>query len=185
MANGVLGKVEKLAAKAIHGLEKEREVLQTLDEEVEAAMDRLDRDDPGLKSFLHHAHGYAVFPSVGQAAAVIGGVFGKGEVFERGKLAGYAGLIEVTLGLQLGGQTFTQFIAFEDKPAFERFKQRKFAITAQAAAALVGAGAAATTRYDKGVAVFMRSEGGLLGELSLAAQKFVFAPAVMGRGIRH
>ncbi len=178
----ILEKAASFASEAIEGLEKEHDLLQTLHHEVEAALARCRRDDPGLKSFLSHAHGYAVFPSVGQAAAVIGGAFGKGEVFEQGKLLGYAGLIQITLGLQLGGQTFTQIVVFENKPALDRFRQGKFSITASASAALVKGGAAASTGFDHGVAVLLHSDGGLMLELALTAQKFVYADAFMGRG---
>ena len=34
------------------------------------------------------AYGYAIFPSVGKGAAGVGGAYGKGEVFERGKPKG-------------------------------------------------------------------------------------------------
>jgi len=178
----ILEKVESFASKAVHGLEKEHDLLQTLHQEVEAALVRCKRDDPGLESLLSHAHGYAVFPSVGQAAVVIGGAFGKGEVFEQGKLIGYSGVIQLTLGLQLGGQTFTQIVVFENKPALNRFKEGHFSFAASASAALVKAGAATSTRFDRGVAVLLHSDGGLMLELALGAQKFVYVNAFMGRG---
>jgi len=180
--SNILKKVESFASKAVHGLKKEHDLLQTLHHDVEAALARCGREDPGLKTFLKHAHGYAIFPSLGQAAAVIGGAFGKGEVFERGKLIGYAGLVQVSLGVQIGGQTLTEIIAFQNRAALSRFKEGKFSFTATAAAALVKAGAAATSRYDNGVAVLLHSDGGMMLELALAAQKFIYADAFMGRG---
>ena len=61
---------------------------------------------------LKKAYGYAVFPSVGKAALVIGGAHGKGAVFERGKMIGYATMSQTTLGVQLGGSTFAEVLIF-------------------------------------------------------------------------
>src|SRR4051794_31835442 len=62
----------------------------TLRKDVQATLKRLEKKDPGLRQFLDDAYGYAVFPSVGKAALVIGGAYGKGAVFEDGEMVGYA-----------------------------------------------------------------------------------------------
>src|SRR4051812_33268713 len=115
-------KLVQLASKAVSGLKQESGVLETLHEEVQAALQRLQEQDPGLKQALDDAYAYVVFPSIGKASAVIGGAFGKGEVFQKGQLIGYAGMAQFTLGVQVGGDTFDQIIAFENKQALDRFK---------------------------------------------------------------
>ena len=90
------------------------------------------------------SQGYAVSPSVGKAAAVAGAAFGKGEVFEKGKLVSYAAIAQATIGVQLGGGMFTEIIAFENKPTFERFRRGRFALAASASAVMIKAGAAAS-----------------------------------------
>jgi len=177
MASKLIG----LASKIISGLEKETSILQTLDGEVRATINRLDAESPGLKAFLNSAHAYVVFPSVGKAAIVIGGAFGKGEVFQGGKLIGYAAVAQLTLGVQLGGDTFSEIIAFENKQALERFKQGKTAFAANASAVLIKAGASSTSRYEKGVAVLVHSEGGLMLEAAIGGQRFFFRAAFLGR----
>ena len=159
---------------------QENNVLQTLDAEVRAAVERMQREDPGLKQLLQNAHAYAVFPSIGKATAVIGGAFGKGEVFEKGHLIGYAALAQLTIGAQVGGQTFSQIIVFENAPALERFKEGGTHFAAYASAVLVKAGAAAAARYEAGVAVFTHAEGGMMVEAAIGAQKFFFRPAAIG-----
>ena len=72
-------------------------------------------EDPSLQVFLDKAYGYALFPSVGKGAVGVGGAYGKGEVFDRGTKVGYCDLSQATIGIQLGGQTFTEIIAFEEK----------------------------------------------------------------------
>src|SRR4051812_15950120 len=108
-------KIGNLLEKAAAGLKKEMEILHTVHPQVQAALRRLEDKHPGLRGFLGGARGYVVFPSIGKAAAVLGVAFGKGEVFEKRKLIGYAGIVQLTLGIQLGGETFTQIIAFESK----------------------------------------------------------------------
>jgi lipid-binding SYLF domain-containing protein len=177
----MLEALRRIASKFFSGVQKETDVLQTLDNEVRAALARLDERDPGLRKFLDGAYAYAIFPSVGKASAVIGGAFGKGEVFQGGRLVGYAAVAQLTVGVQVGGDTFAQVIAFESKPALDRFKQGKFAFAANASAVLVKAGAAATADYESGVAVFAYAEGGMLLEAAVGGQKFFFRHAVLGR----
>jgi lipid-binding SYLF domain-containing protein len=179
---GLLPTLRRAASKAVAGVKKELSVLDTVHPEVQAALQRAEKRDPGLKGFLKKARGYAVFPSVGKAAAVAGAAFGKGEVFEQGKLVSYAGIVQATIGVQLGGGTFTQIIAFENKATLERFRRGLFTLAANASAVMVKAGAAASADYEKGAAVFVLSRGGLMLEASVGGQKFVVKPAVLGRG---
>jgi lipid-binding SYLF domain-containing protein len=177
----MLERLKKLGQKLFSALGKEEKVLKELHEETEATLDRLESRDPGLRQLLKNAHGYVVFPSVGKASAVLGAAFGKGEVFERGKMIGYAGLAQLTLGVQLGGDTFTEVIAFQDKAALDRFKAGRWAFAANASAVLIKAGAAASSNYERGAAVFVSAEGGMMLELAIGAQKFFYRPAVLGR----
>jgi len=142
---------------------------------VEATLRRLEKKDPGLRQFLKEAYGYAVFPSVGKASLVVGGAHGHGAVYEGGKLIGHATLSQMTLGVQLGGDTFTEILAFHDKGSLDRFKQGHMPFTANASAVLVKAGAAGTSNF-KGVTAHAYSSGGMLLELAIGGQKFTFKP---------
>lgn len=142
-----------------------------------ATLKKLESKDPGIKEMLKKAYGYAIFPSVGKANVVIGGGFGRGEVYEKGKRIGYATISQLTIGVQLGGDTFAELIIFESKEALDRFKQGKASFNANASAVLVKAGAAKTNRFEKGVVVFVYPQGGMMLELSLGGQKFKFKPA--------
>ena len=176
--------IRKLASKFFAGITKEADTLEELHGDVQAARERMEARDPGLKALLENAHGYAVFPSIGKATAVLGGAFGKGEVFEQGTMVGYAGVGQLTLGVQVGGQTFSEIIAFQDKSALDRFKAGRWAFAANASAVLVKAGAASTSNYQRGVAVFVSSEGGMMLEAAIGAQKFFFRPAALGRVVK-
>jgi lipid-binding SYLF domain-containing protein len=173
--------LRRIASKFFSAVETEATVIETLHKDVQATLKRLQAEDAGLKQLLDRAHAYAVFPSVGKATAVIGGAFGKGEVFEKGDLVGYAAIIQLTLGVQLGGQTFAEVIAFENEQALDRFKAGKWAWAANASAVLVKAGAAASANYESGAAVFVYADGGMMLEAAVGGQKFIFRPAVLGR----
>jgi hypothetical protein len=148
---------------------------RTLHEEVVATLERLKRRNPELEQDLRKARGYAVFPSIGRAALVLGGSYGHGEVFEKGRSIGFATLTQLTIGVQLGGQTLSELIFFEDRDAIEAFKGGKAAFTANASAVLLKATASGTTDYAKCTA-HAYSRGGMLLEAALGGQKFTFIP---------
>ncbi len=85
-----------------------------LSRNVNTALAKAKVQDPSLQAFLNKSYGYAVFPSVGKGAAGVGGAYGRGEVYERGKKVGYCDLSQATIGLALGGQTFTEIIVFQN-----------------------------------------------------------------------
>ena len=173
--------LRRFVSKAFDLAGKEASALKELHEDSKATVRRMTEEDPGLKELLDNAHAYAVFPAVGKATAVIGGAFGRGEVFRGDQLVGYAGLVQLTLGLQLGGQTFSEIVLFQDEKAFARFKSGRTTFAATASAVLVKAGAAAANNYDAGAMVFVSSEGGMMLEAALGAQRFLFKPAALGR----
>ena len=141
-----------------------------------AALVRYAETDPGLNDWVNHAHGYAVFPSVGKGGLGIGGSFGRGIVFERGEPIGRTSLTQATVGWQIGVQNFSQVIFFQDEAALRTFQRGNFEFSAQATAVVATAGAAATTSYERGVAVFMMVRGGLMAEATIGGQKFEYAP---------
>jgi lipid-binding SYLF domain-containing protein len=130
--------------------------------------------DPGMKKFFDQAHGYAVFPTVGKGGIGIGGAYGKGKVYEKGKHIGDTSLSQVTIGLQLGGQAYSEVIFFGSKHALDDFTGGNFEFGAQVSAVAVTAGASADADYDNGVAVFTMAKGGLMYEASVGGQKFSF-----------
>lgn len=180
MVRPVGDKIRSLVSKA----RQELTVLETLHPEVEAALLHVEERHPGFRQVLDEAYGYAVFPRVAKAAIVAGGAFGKGEVFERGKQIGYAGVIQLTIGVQFGGDTFTEVITFQNKAALERFKSGRVRPAASASAVLVKAGAAASADPAVGATVYVFSQGGMLLEAALGGQKFFFRPSALGRGKR-
>ena len=143
-------------------------------------------------AYFDNSYGFVVFPTVFKAGVVVGGARGDGQVYVGGQHVGYAIMTQLTVGLQFGGQEFSQIIFFQDQRAFEEFAGGNFEFGAQATAVAItaAASAAATTTgssagasggrndantagwYYKGLATFTVVKGGLMFEVSIGGQKF-------------
>lgn len=154
------------------------------------------KGSPVVKPYFNNAYGYAVFPTIGKGGVGIGGAHGQGQVYQGGKVTGYTKMTQLTIGLQFGGQAFSQIIFFKDKRAYEDFTGGNFEFGAQATAVAITAGATAQTgttgagasatgggtagkqeaSYYKGMAIFTHVKGGLMYEATLGGQKFSFKP---------
>jgi lipid-binding SYLF domain-containing protein len=145
-------------------------------EAVENTIEVFKAEDPGLEKYFKQAYGYAVFPTIGKGGFWFAGAFGRGVLFEQGAPVGRTTVKQVTFGLQIGGQSFSELIFFKDKAALDRFKAGTSEFSAQASAVVAREGAAATTSYDaEGVAVFVHVKGGAMLEASVGGQKFDYA----------
>jgi len=143
---------------------------------VAEAVANFKNSDPGITRFFDNAQGYAIFPTVGKGGMIVGGAYGKGEVYERGRLVGYSSITKLTIGVQAGGQAYSEIIFFRDRSDLDDFRNGNFEFGAQASAVAVTAGASANAGYSNGVAVFTLVKGGLMYEATVAGQKFNFTP---------
>ncbi|MFZ7124722.1 MAG: hypothetical protein ACOWWM_01015 [Desulfobacterales bacterium] len=155
------------------------------------------RQSPAVAKFFENSYGYAVFPTIGKAGFVVGGSYGKGQVYQGGNVTGKTTLVEGSIGWQMGGKAFSEIIFFQDKRAYDEFISGSFEFdaTAQAVAITAGAeaqagtagasagasagpktGVQAETDYIKGMATFVHAKGGLMYEVSIGGQKFTFEP---------
>lgn len=132
--------------------------------------------DPSLNRFFESAVGWAVFPTVGKGGFVLGGAYGKGVVYSSGSVVGFTELKQISVGLQVGGQTYSELIFFRDQAALERFKSEKLEFDAQVSAIAIDKGAAASADYHAGVAVFTKPKSGLMAEASVGGQSFSYVP---------
>lgn len=146
--------------------DKHKEVLTTISD--------FRKKDPSIQKFFDGSVGYAVFPTIGKGAIGIGGAHGTGELIVGGKAIGKVSMTQVTIGLALGGQSYSEIIFFEKQETLDGFKKNDFAFAAQASAVALASGAAFNARYRDGVAVFTVAKGGLMGEASVGGQKFSF-----------
>ena len=129
-----------------------------------------------MEAYFEDSYGYAVFPSVGKGGIVIGGAHGRGTVYEQGELIGAAKMTQITLGLQWGGQSFSEVIFFQNAEALESFKKSEVKFSGQVSAVALNKGASADIAYENGVAVYTITKAGLMYEASIGGQKFKFIP---------
>lgn len=148
--------------------------LEQLSAQAKASLAEAAQGVPWLTPFFEEAYGYAFFPNVGKGAVGIGGAHGNGYVFEQGKLIGRTTLSQLTIGLQLGGQSYRELIFFRDKAALERFVGGNFELGAQASAVAIGESASVDAAYEDGVAIITLEGEGLMYEASVGGQKFTF-----------
>ncbi|MFT3936190.1 MAG: YSC84-related protein [Chitinophagaceae bacterium] len=132
------------------------------------------KKDESMQKFFKEAYAYVIFPHIGKGAVVVGGAGGDGAVFEKGKAIGKAKIGQVTVGAQVGGQSYREVIFFEDKAALDRFKENKLEFSGQLSAVAAKSGASLNAKYREGVAVFTDTNGGLMAEASVGGQKFTY-----------
>lgn len=143
--------------------------------EAQETINKFKNKDKGINSFFKSSYAYAVFPTVAKAGIGIGGAYGKGYVFHNGKQIGTAKLTQVSVGLQLGGQAYSEIIFFQNKSTFGNFTNGNLKFGAGVSAVAVTAGAAASASFNRGVAVFTMEKGGLMYEASVAGQSFQYS----------
>jgi lipid-binding SYLF domain-containing protein len=148
----------------------------SIETEAQSAIQVAKNTDPGMAKFFDTAAGYAVFPSIGKAAWIVGGAYGKGVLYEHGQPTGYCDMTQASVGLAWGGQAYTEIIFFETPEALNKFKAGQFTLAAQASAVAVTAGASANAKYASGVLVFTRGLKGVMVEASIGGQKFNYQP---------
>jgi lipid-binding SYLF domain-containing protein len=146
--------------------------------------------------FFKNSYGYAVFPTIGKGGLVVGGAYGSGRVYAGGTYVGDTSMTQLSLGIQAGGQAYSQIVFFQDERAFKEFTNGSYefgadvnavAITAAAGASAGTTGASAgasggkrdastSGSYYKGMAVFTVVKGGAMFQATVAGQKFKYTP---------
>ncbi len=140
--------------------------------EAQVALAQFKNTNGKLKVFFDEAYGYAIFPNVGKAGILIGGAYGEGVVYQKNQVLGYSSLTQFSLGLQIGGQTYSEIIFFKNKESLDRFTQSNFELGAQVSAVAITSGVSFDADYDNGIAIFTLVKGGLMFEAAVGGQKF-------------
>jgi lipid-binding SYLF domain-containing protein len=130
--------------------------------------------DKTMAELFNRSYAYVIFPNVGKGGVGVGGAAGNGAVYQGGKLIGTAKLTQVSVGLQLGGQSYREVVFFENKEVLNRFKDNRIEFSAQVSAVAAASGASANAKYVEGVMVFTMQKGGLMYEAAIGGQKFKF-----------
>jgi lipid-binding SYLF domain-containing protein len=155
---------------------KTEESKEVLASEVSQAIAVFKEKDPTIESFLKGSYGYAILPQVFKGGFWVGGAYGRGHVFEQGKMVGFCDMSQATLGFTFGGKFFREIIFFRQKQDLDRFRSGEFTFSAQVTGVALTVGAAAKADYKDGMAVFVVTDKGLMFDASLGGQKFYYLP---------
>ena len=147
--------------------------------EADATVEIFKTADPDLKRFFDQSSaGYAVFPSIAKGGWIFGGAYGRGVLYEKTpagtSATGYVDTTHASVGLQWGGQSFSEIVFLETPDAVGRFKYGKLKLSGSLSAVAVRSGASKAVNYSDSVAIFTLGEAGLMLEGAVGAQKFGF-----------
>ncbi len=158
------------------------------------------KDNPGVAPYFDHAYAYMIFPSITKGGVIIGFGEGEGQVFKQGTNVGTSEVTLFSIGAQLGAQTYSQVIFFENEEAYTNFIAEGTILSANASAAFITLGAnaeagtggvssssstgkmAANTdpkmggSYANSTASFSLTKAGLMGQATLGGATFEFKP---------
>ena len=147
----------------------------SIDAAVDGTMSRLFTTVNGSRELVSKARGVLVFPSVLQAGFIVGGQYGEGALRVGGSTVGYYSTISGSFGLQAGAQSKAIIFLFMTQDSLDKFRNADgWSVGGDASVALVkmGAnGAIDTTTATAPVQVFVLTNAGLMGDLSLQGTK--------------
>ena len=148
---------------------------QAIDSDVDATLSRLFQTVPGSKELVGKARGILVFPRVIQAGIGIGGEHGDGALRVGGQTVGYFSTSSASIGATLGVQSKSVIYLFMTQEALDKFRNSNgWSVGGDASVALVKVGANGTIDTTTGthpVEVFVLTNSGLIGDLSLGGTK--------------
>jgi lipid-binding SYLF domain-containing protein len=148
---------------------------QAIDASVDGTISRLYTTVPGSRELMSKARGVLVFPSVIQAGFIVGGQYGEGSLRVGGSTVGYYSTVSGSVGLQAGGQSKAIIFLFMTQDSLDKFRNSDgWSVGGDASVALVKVGANGlidTTTATAPVQVFVLTNSGLMGDLSLAGTK--------------
>jgi lipid-binding SYLF domain-containing protein len=134
------------------------------------------KEDASMEDLFKSSYGYVIFPKIGKGGFIVGGSGGNGILYEQGRPVGLVKSGQVTVGAQVGAQTYREVIFFENKDALDRMKASKTEFSGQISAVAVKSGVSKNAKYTEGVAIFTHDLSGLMAEATVGGQKFKYEP---------
>lgn len=149
-----------------------------LQDQVKSSMSMMAKENPNVRKMYNSAYGYVVFPKITKGGLIVGGAGGHGLVFEKNTVIGSSTLMQATLGAQIGGQQYAEYIFFENKAALDRFTNNKFKLAGGISAVALDKAVSGNIDYQDGVAVYTHANKGLMAEATLGTQKFKYKDGI-------
>ncbi|MFM1869251.1 MAG: hypothetical protein RL591_2659 [Planctomycetota bacterium] len=138
--------------------------------EAKAAEAWFEENVSGFREQVGKSGGYIVFPDIGEWGVIfVGGTFGRGAVFSAdGAQIGWAAINRTALGVTLGVQGQKMAIVLENEDTMRKFKDGSWSGDIAATVVAAEAGTAASKPFEKGVAVYVGDQSGLMAGVSIA-----------------
>ncbi|MFP4834347.1 YSC84-related protein [Paraburkholderia sp. BR10879] len=147
----------------------------SINSDVDAILSRLYQTVPGSRELVGKARGILVFPRVIQAGIGVGGEHGDGALRVGGSTVGFYSTSSASVGATLGVQSKSVIYLFMTEDALAKFRNSSgWSAGGDASVALVKVGANGsidTTTATQPVQVFVLTNSGLIGDLSLGGTK--------------
>ncbi|MFT4067558.1 YSC84-related protein [Paraburkholderia sp.] len=148
---------------------------QSINASVDGTLSKLFTTVQGSRELVSKARGVLVFPSVLQAGFIVGGQYGEGALRVGGATVGYYSTVSGSFGLQAGAQSKAIIFLFMTQDSLDKFRNADgWSAGADASVALVKVGANGaidTTTATAPVQVFVLTNAGLMGDVSLQGTK--------------
>ena len=146
-----------------------------LDTAARASLDKIYKQNAKAKELGKKAVAVLVFPSIVKAGLGVGGQYGEGVLYKRGKVAGYYSNGGGSVGLQAGGQSYGYALFFlSDATLAYLAKSEGFEVGVGPSVVLADQGAATskttTTTKDK-IYAFIFDQKGAMAALGIQGNK--------------
>jgi lipid-binding SYLF domain-containing protein len=139
------------------------------------ALSRLIAEVPAARTLNQKAIAVLVFPSITKAGFMVGGQFGEGVLYKKGKAVGYYNTTGASYGLQAGAQKYGYAMFFMNAAALRALDSAKgMEVGVGPSVVVVDSGMAKTmntTTMTRDVYAFIFSQKGLMGGLGLQGNK--------------
>jgi len=144
--------------------------------EVDAALERFNKEVTGAKLYMQKAKGVLVFPTVFKAGIGLGAEYGEGALRIGGKTVEYYSTAAASIGFQLGAQAKTVILILTQNDALKKFRNSdgwKAGVDGSVALVTVGVGEAVDTiNTTDPILGFVFGQKGLMYNLTLEGSKF-------------
>jgi lipid-binding SYLF domain-containing protein len=139
------------------------------------ALSSLTATVPLAEILEQRAYAVLVFPDITKAGFLVGGEYGNGVLFRRGRVAGYYNTAGVSYGLQAGAETFGYAMYFMNEAAFRALNATGgFEIGAGPSVVVLDQGMSRTitsSGLTSDVYAFVFGQQGLMGGIGLQGTK--------------
>ena len=140
-----------------------------------SALKTLCSKKPAARALNDKAAGVLVFPRILKAGFMVGGQYGEGVLFKRGKVAGYFNSVAGSYGLQIGAQKFGYVLFLMSESAVKYLdKSDGWEIGTGPTIVVVDegmAGSMSTTTLKSDVYAFFFSQKGLMAGIGIQGTK--------------